>query len=204
MDGPMSTDDPPVIRLSDAPGKRESWDRPRLVVYLWSAVELLVVSSAWQPSSRVRTAALRAFGARIGEGVILRPRLRVRFPWKLEVGDHCWIGEDVWFHNQDRLVLGHNVVVSQGTLVTTGSHAFRDDMALRTKPIAIGDGAWVTSRCVVLAGADIGRSALVLPGTVVRGHVPRGSIFGSPGGVYLGERFHRPDGAAASAVGEVR
>ncbi|MGY1711365.1 hypothetical protein ACI8AC_17850 [Geodermatophilus sp. SYSU D00758] len=179
----------PVIDLSRAPGARESWDAPLWKVLLWSVAELLLVTNPWQISSRVRRAVLVAFGARIGAGVLLRPRLRVRFPWKLTVGDRSWIGEDVWLHNQDRLTIGSDVVVSQGTFVTTGSHAHRRDMALITRPVVIEDGAWVTARCVVLGGSRIGASALVTPNTVVSGDVPAGMVFGSRGGAVLGPRF---------------
>ena len=178
-----------VIELRDAPGRREAWDRRPAFVYCWSVCELLMVSNPWQPSSRLRTATLRAFGAQIGAGVILRPRLRVKFPWKLRIGAHAWVGEDVWLHNQDHLSIGSDAVVSQGTFVTTGTHAYRTDMALVTRPVVIEDGAWVTARCVVLAGSHIGRSAVVLPNTVVRGEVPDGSVFGTPSGHVLRERF---------------
>jgi putative colanic acid biosynthesis acetyltransferase WcaF len=180
---------PTVIDLSAAPGSGESWDAPAWKVYAWGFVEMLLVSSSWQVSSRLRRAALVAFGARIGEGVILRPRLRVRFPWKLAVGDRSWIGEGVWLHNQDQLSIGADAVISQGTFVTTGSHAHRRDMALITKPVFIEDGAWITARCVVLGGSRIGVSALVTPGTVVTGDVPDGMIFGQQPGAVLRPRF---------------
>ena len=183
------TNRPRVIDLSAAPGSGESWGAPTWKVYAWGLVELLLVSNPWQVSSRLRRAALVAFGARIGEGVLLRPRLRVRFPWKLSIGDRSWIGEDVWLHNQDQLTIGADAVVSQGTFVTTGSHAHRRDMALITSPVVIEDGAWVTARCVVLGGSRIGVSALVTPGSVVSGEVPDGMVFGSEGGRVLGPRF---------------
>ena len=132
---------PTVIDLSAAPGAAEAWGAPAWKVYAWGLVEMLFVSSSWQVSSRLRRAVLVAFGARIGQGVILRPRLRVRFPWKLVVGDRSWIGEDVWLHNQDQLTIGADAVISQGTFVTTGSHAHRQDMALITKPVIVEDGA---------------------------------------------------------------
>jgi putative colanic acid biosynthesis acetyltransferase WcaF len=181
---------PKVVDLSRAPGSGESWDAPAWKVYAWGLVELLLVSNPWQISSRIRRAALVAFGAQIGRGVVLRPRLRVRFPWKLVVGDRSWIGEDVWLHNQDRLTIGSDAVVSQGTFITTGSHAYRRDMALITKPVAIEDGAWVTARCVVLGGSRVGVSALVTPGTVVHGDVPDGMVFGQAGGSVLRPRFN--------------
>lgn len=186
----------PPIDLSQAPGARESWDRPLSTVLLWALVELLIVRNPWQLSSRLRVMALRRFGAQMGEGVITRPGLRVRFPWKLTVGDRSWIGEDVWLHNQDALDIGADVVVSQGTFITTGTHAFRTDMALRTRPIRLDDGVWVTSRCMVLGGAHIGESALILPNTVVQGEVPANSLYGSDTAGVVGWRF--PDDSNAS------
>lgn len=179
----------PPIDLSQAPGSREAWDRPLRTVLAWALAELLLVRNPWQLSSRLRIATLRRFGAVIGEGVIARPGLRVRFPWKLEVGDRSWLGEDVWLHNQDRLVIGSDVVVSQDSFVTTGTHAFRTDMALRTRPVRIEDGVWVTSRSVVLGGVTIGESALILPATVVRRDVPPNAIFGTPEASVVGQRF---------------
>jgi putative colanic acid biosynthesis acetyltransferase WcaF len=179
----------PVIDLGAAPGKRESWDAPTWKVYAWGLVELLLVSSSWQVSSRLRRAALVAFGARVGKGVLLRPRLRVRFPWKLSIGDRSWIGEDVWLHNQDQITIGSDVVISQGTFITTGSHAHRRDMALVTAPVAISDGAWITARCIVLGGSQVGVSTLITPGTVVSGTVPDGMVFGQAGGAVLRPRF---------------
>jgi putative colanic acid biosynthesis acetyltransferase WcaF len=169
----INDDDVPVVALSKAPGERTAWGRPARIVFAWAAVELLLVRNPWQISSAIRVWALRRFGAEIGRGVIFRPETRVKFPWKLTVGDDCWIGEGVWFHNQDRISLGHDVVISQETMLTTGSHRHRADMALVTRPIVIEDGAWVTSRCLITGGVTIGRSARVAPMTVVSQDVPR-------------------------------
>lgn len=169
-----------VIDLSKAPGERAAWDRPIWVVYAWGVCELLFLTNPWQISSSLRVAVLRLFGARIGTGVVFRPRTRVRFPWKLEIGDRSWIGEGAWFHNQALISVGSDVVISQETMLTTGSHAVHRDMALITRPIRIGDGAWVTTRCLVLGGADIGVSAVIQPYTVVRGDVPAGVVWGAP------------------------
>lgn len=157
----------PVIDLAKAPGAGEKWGRSKVTVYIWAAVELAFVTNPLQISSRLRIAALRMFGAKIGSNVTFRPRTRVKFPWRLEIGDNSWIGEGVWFHNQDDVVLGSNCVVSQETFISTGSHAYRTDMALITRPIHIEDGAWVTTRCIILGGCVVGRSAVVAPGTTV-------------------------------------
>lgn len=178
-----------VIKLSDAPGEKASWGRAAPIVYLWGVAELLFVTNPWQISSRLRVRVLRAFGAEIGDRVTFRPRTRVRFPWKLRIGDDSWIGEGVWFHNQDWIDVGHDVVISQETFLTTGSHAHRRDMGLLTRPIHVEPGAWITSRCMVLGGTRVGRSSLIKPMSVVAGDIPDGSIAeGQPARV-TGRRF---------------
>lgn len=179
----------PVIDLSKAPGERSSWDRPVWVVYLWAICELLFVTNAWQISSGLRIKVLRAFGAEIGDGVVFRPRTRVKFPWKLHIGDRSWIGEGVWFHNQDHIFIANDVVISQETFLTTGSHAHRRDMALITRPIHIEAGVWITSRCVVLGGTRVGRSALARPMTLVHGTVPENAVVGGSDCTVIGARF---------------
>ena len=189
LDAGVNDQQIPVIDLSLAPGRRAAWDRPRWCVYLWTITELLLVSNPWQPSSSLRRAALKVFGASIGAGVVLRPRLRVKFPWKLEIGARSWIGEDVWIHNQAHLSIGSDAVVSQGCFVTTGTHAYRGDMSLITRPVTLEDGVWITARCIVLSGSVLRRSALILPGTVVQGEVPPGAIYGGNPGQVTGNRF---------------
>lgn len=166
-----------VVDLSSAPGEHAAWDRPVWVVYLWGICELLFVTNPWQISSGLRVGVLRAFGANIGSNVIFRPRTRVRFPWKLHIGNRSWIGEGVWFHNQDDMYIGSDVVISQETMLTTGSHAHRRDMALLTRPIHVEDGVWITSRCMILGGVTVGRSALVQAMNRVDRDVPANAVW---------------------------
>lgn len=179
----------PVINLSNAPGERQLWNKPIWMILLWSVVELVLVTNPWQVSSRIRIAALRAFGGRIGANVIFRPRTKVKFPWNLEIGDRSWIGEGVWFHNQATISIGSDVVVSQETFLTTGSHRHRKDMGLVSRGIRIDDGTWITSRCMVLGGTSMGRSALAQPMTVIRGTIDSNTVVAGPACAVVGTRF---------------
>jgi putative colanic acid biosynthesis acetyltransferase WcaF len=161
-----------VIPLKDAPGSKEAWSKPAIVIVLWILVEYFFVTNPLQLSSKVRGAALKLFGAKIGSGVILRPRLRVKFPWNLEIGNDCWIGEGVWIHNQDKVTIENDVCISQETFITTGSHRFRTDMGLVTKPVLIEAGAWICSRAIVTAGSVIARNSVTPAGSLVK-HSPR-------------------------------
>jgi putative colanic acid biosynthesis acetyltransferase WcaF len=163
--------------------------RSRLVEALWIFVELLLVSNPLQVSSGVRIWALRCFGARIGTGLLMRPRLRVKFPWNLEIGDNCWIGEGVWIHNQDRVVIEDNVVISQEAFITTGSHDTRESMSLIIKPVVIRRGAWITTRCLILQGVEVGQNAIVTPGSVVNRSLPPEGMYGGNPAKFIRERW---------------
>jgi putative colanic acid biosynthesis acetyltransferase WcaF len=163
--------------------------RSRLVEAVWIMVEFFLVSNPLQVSSGVRAWALRLFGARIGVNVIMRPRLRVKFPWNLRVGDNCWIGEGVWIHNQGLVTIEDNAVVSQEAFVTTGSHDIYESMDLLVKPVIIRRGAWVTTRCIVLQGVEIGQNAILTPGSVANKSLPPASIYGGNPADFVRERW---------------
>ncbi|MCW2494344.1 WcaF family extracellular polysaccharide biosynthesis acetyltransferase [Jatrophihabitans sp.] len=168
----------PPIDLSRAGNGSFDTGRSKLHIGLWLLVEWLFVTNSLQISSKLRIMALRAFGATIGEGVIMRQRIRVKFPWRLTIGDRCWIGEGVWIHNQGELTIGADTVISQESFLTTGSHDLRATMDLVITPVHIGSGVWVTSRCMVLSGVEIGDNAVILPGSVVDRSVEAQSIYG--------------------------
>ena len=150
----------------------------------WFAGQPLV-RSHWVPFSRVKVAVLRAFGARIGNGVRVKPGVRVKFPWRLTVGDHVWIGEDVWIDNLAPVTLGSHVCVSQGAYLCTGSHDWgRDSFDLITRPIVVEDGAWVAAFARVGPGVTVGRGAvLTLGGVAVKSLEPGMVHAGDPAGV---------------------
>ncbi|WP_245982745.1 putative colanic acid biosynthesis acetyltransferase [Trinickia fusca] len=178
-----------VIDLSRAGKGNYVARRGRLIEALWFLVEACVIDNKLVPSSAVRVALLRVFGARIGTGCRFVHPVRVKAPWNLEVGDHCWFGVDVWIYNQALIRIGSHVCISQGTFLTAGSHDMRTTMDLHVAPIVIEDGAWISSKCVVQMGVTIGRSAVVTPLSVVhRSLAPEGVYGGNPCRL-IGKRF---------------
>ena len=160
-----------VVRTMTAMGARRQlagftgagYDKGRGVPWqaAWQVASAALVMP-WFVPVRVRIAVLRAFGARIGEGVNLRAGVRVHWPWKLEIGDHSWIGERVWILNLEPVSIGSDVCVSQDVLLCTGSHDRRSaTFEFDNAPITIGDGAWVAARATVLRGVRIGEDAVV-------------------------------------------
>lgn len=149
---------------------RGSYDkgRPLATQALWHGISHLVFQAWWAPG-RLRVFVLRAFGAQIGSGVVIRARVRVHWPWKLEVGDHSWIGEGVWLLNLEPIKVGAHVCLSQEAALITGSHDWRDpQFRYDNKPITVGDGAWVCARALILRGVRVGESVVIPAGAVVR------------------------------------
>lgn len=147
---------------------------------LWLLVSGLVTVRWWCPMG-LRLALLRAFGARIGTGVVLRHQVRIHWPWKLTVGDHSWIGEGAWILNLEPVTIGHDVCISQDVLLCTGSHDRRSPtFEYDNAPIVVDDGAWVAARATVLRGVTVGAGATVGACALVTRDVPPGATVLAP------------------------
>ena len=134
---------------------------------LWFATQHLVFAKWWCPAA-LRVAILRAFGANVGTGVLIRHRVRVHWPWKLTIGDHCWIGEGGWLLNLEEIVLRDNVCVSQDAFLCTGGHDPRSpSFEYDNGSISVGASSWIAARAIVLRGTDVPGGAVVPAGAVV-------------------------------------
>ena len=127
-----------------------------------------VFFAPWIPvPSAVKVAVLRAFGAKVGKGVVIRSRVNITFPWKLELGDHVWLGDEVMILSLERVVIGSNVCVSQRAFLCTGSHDFsKETFDLITRPIVVGDGCWIAAQAFVGPGAELPPGTMVKAGEV--------------------------------------
>lgn len=148
--------------------------RSRLIQAAWFVISNLVFMSWWCPR-RLRPVLLRSFGADIGTGVFIRHGVRVLWPWKLQVGDHTWIGEDVWLLNLEQITLGSDVCLSQGAFLCTGSHdRHSPSFEFDNGPITIGDQTWVAAQALILRGVDVQTRSVVGARAVVTRDVPTG------------------------------
>lgn len=146
----------------------------------WQLASGLIVVR-WWCTPNLRAMILRAFGARIGAGAIIRHRVRIHWPWKLTVGDGTWIGEGAWLLNLEPIVIGSDVCISQEVLLCTGSHDRRSPtFEFDNAPITVEDGAWLAARATVLRGSHIGHDAVIGATALVSGAVAAHAIVLAP------------------------
>lgn len=129
---------------------------------LWIVVSFLLFRLFPLPASRLKRAALRLFGATVGEGVVIKPDVRIQFPWKLTIGDHVWLGEQCWLLNLAPITLGADVCISQRAFLCTGNHDYRSPrFDLIAEPIAVEPGAWIGAGAWVGPGVRVGTHAVL-------------------------------------------
>ncbi len=174
-----------------SPGRTLAWRS------LWMFLGLPLLRSTWLASSTVRVGLLRLFGARIGQRVVIRQHVTVKYPWHLTVGNDCWIGEQVWIDNLTLVRLGDSVCLSQGAYLCTGNHDWTDPaFGLRVAAIELETGAWAGARSLLLPGVQLGEGAVVGAGSVVSGRVPAYQVFSGNPAIFLKERRIRDSAAS--------
>jgi putative colanic acid biosynthesis acetyltransferase WcaF len=181
-----------AIDLSRFRNNRFDRARPFWVEALWLITQALFVSS-WLPGSGYRRLILKLFGASVGKNVVIKPRVRIKFPWQLVIGNNSWIGEDVWIDNLAFVTIGSSACISQGTYLCTGSHDWTSPtFDLVVKAIVIGDGAWVAAKSTVGPGVTVGEGAVLgLGGTALKDLDPWSIYIGTPA-MFVRERFVKP------------
>lgn len=148
----------------------------KIWIGIWFCAQHIIFKSAFFPST-LRPFLLRLFGASVGSGVLIRRGVRVHFPWNLEIGDNCWIGEEVWFINHEKIKIGSNVCISQRSIICSGGHDYRSaSLEYGHKPIEIKDGAWICLDAKVLPGVTIGECSVISASEIVRKSVPENSM----------------------------
>lgn len=157
----------------------DSFDRgaSRTKEALWLLASGLLFAS-WIPGSRWRRMLLKSFGSRIGHGVVLKPRMTVKFPWRLQIGDYAWIGENVWIDNLELVSIGAHACVSQGAYLCTGSHDWSlESFDLIVRPIEVGAHAWVGAQSVLTPGTVMGEGAVLTAASIGKGTLAAWTVY---------------------------
>lgn len=130
--------------------------------------------------SRLRTRLFQMIGFDIGAGTVIWGKLQLVGPApiteQLSVGKECWINTECYFELGERIDIGDRVSIGQQVMILTNSHRVGGEVrragSLHSKPVSVGDGAWLSTRCTILPGVTIGEGSIVAAGAVVTRSVP--------------------------------
>jgi putative colanic acid biosynthesis acetyltransferase WcaF len=156
--------------------------RPLSVRLLWMLANRAFLQTAFPWPSGLKCRLLRAFGASVGSRIVIKPRVNVKHPWNLTIGDHSWIGEGVWLDSLGAIRIGSNACLSQGVMIETGNHDWsKPTFDLVVKEVVIENGAWAAVRSLLLPGSRLASHAVLGAGAVLSGDTePYGVYAGNP------------------------
>jgi putative colanic acid biosynthesis acetyltransferase WcaF len=152
------------------------------VVLLWQIVQATLFACSPQPLYGWRRFLLRLFGATVGQRVLVRPSVRIAYPWKVELGDYAWIGDHTELYSLGPIMIGANAVVSQRCYLCAATHDFRQlDFPIIAKGVTVGAEAWIATDVFVAPGVRIGQGAVIgARSSVFRDIGDHEIAFGSP------------------------
>jgi putative colanic acid biosynthesis acetyltransferase WcaF len=161
-----------------------SWYRPgsRFKILIWMVCSFLLFNHSLAILNSLKCFLLRAFGAKIGKGVLIKPSVNIKYPWLLTIGDHCWIGENVWIDNLAEVKIGDHVCISQGAMLLTGNHNYAmPNFDLMIKPITLEEGVWIGALSVVCPGVYAESHAILTVNSVATKRMKAFTIYqGNP------------------------
>ena len=150
-----------TLLKSDLSSFNNDWYNPGNPVkrFLWYFFNVTIMLNPLNPFSGLKKLVLKMFGAKIGKGVVIKPRVNIKYPWKLRVGNHVWIGEKVWIDNLAEVKIENHVCISQGAMLLCGNHNYKkSSFDLIARSIRLKEGCW------------IGAYAVVCPGVICKSH----------------------------------
>ena len=149
---------------------------------IWYFINALFFLNPWNPSSRIKVMLLGLFGAKVGEGAIIKPSVNIKYPWLLQIGNDVWIGENVWIDNLAKVIIGNDVCVSQGAMLLTGNHNYKKEtFDLILGEINLKDGCWIGAKTVVCPGVICGEHSILSVGSVANKNLDDYGIYqGNP------------------------
>lgn len=151
--------------------------RGKVTVQLWWIVQATLFRASPQFMFGFRRFLLRCFGARIGRGVLVRPTVRITYPWHLSIGDHSWVGDDSVIYNLAPVSIGANVAIAHRVYLCTGLHDIRTPtFDIGAEPVVIEDQAWLANDAFVAPGVRIGRGAVIGARSTVLESMPEGML----------------------------
>lgn len=143
---------------------QDTYDRGRSgwFIILWWIIQGTIFRFSIHNMYGFRNFLLKLFGAKLGKDVRIRSSAKFYYPWKIEIGDNSWIGDEVMLYSLDYITIGKNCIVSQQSYLCTGSHNISSSsFKLITKPITIEDYCWIAVDVFIGQGVTIKEGSVI-------------------------------------------
>jgi putative colanic acid biosynthesis acetyltransferase WcaF len=162
-----------------------SWYHPGsngIVRLIWYFTNVLFFINPLNPFSGLKIWLLKLFGAKIGKGVVIKPSVNIKYPWRLQIGHYTWIGEGVWIDNLEQVTIGNHCCLSQDVRLICGNHNYKKTtFDLMIAPIIMGDGVWIGACCLVTGGVTCYSHSVLSAGGITHTDLQAYSIYsGAP------------------------
>ena len=151
----------------------------RIARLVWNITYVIFFKYSPRPMHAWRSFILRLFGAKIGKGVHIYPKVKIWAPWNLEAHDEVGVADGVELYCQGRIILEYRSIISQRSYICTGTHDFTiKGHPLYTKSITISKLAWVAAEAFVGPGVVVGEGAVIGARSAVFKDVASWSVVG--------------------------
>lgn len=102
----------------------------------------------------------------------------------IRIGARCAINYDAYFDGSGGIQMGDDCLLGPRVSIFSSNHGFESVCGLiREQPksfsrVEIGDNVWIGAHVVILAGSRIGSNCVIAAGSVVKGELSSGAIYG--------------------------
>ncbi|MEM9678885.1 MAG: WcaF family extracellular polysaccharide biosynthesis acetyltransferase [Bacteroidota bacterium] len=154
----------------------------RVKRFFWYYTNQFFFNSYWFPFATLKITLLRIYGAKVGKGVVIKPKVNIKYPWHLRIGSGVWIGEDVWIDNLTEVKIEDNCCISQGAMLLTGNHNYKKStFDLIVGQITLKEGVWIGAKSIVCPGVTCHSYAVLSVGSVANKNLEAYGIYtGNP------------------------
>ena len=154
----------------------------KVKMMLWYFTNALFFNNPLNPFNGLKIKLLKIFGAKIGVNLVLKPKVNIKYPWNLEIGNNVWIGESVWLDSLNKITIDDNVCISQGAFLLCGSHDYKkSSFDLITKPIYLEEGTWICAKAIVCPGVRCKSHSVLSLGSIATQDLEKYTIYrGNP------------------------
>src|SRR3972149_7919935 len=172
------------MQKTDLSKFNNSWYNPSaswLTRVMWYCTNACFFNSYF-PFYSFKIFLLRLYGTKVGCGVVVKPKVNIKYPWNITIGNHAWIGENVWLDSLGKITVGANSCISQGAMLITGNHNYKKiNFDLIVKDIILEEGVWIGAGAIVCAGVTCKSHSVLTAGSVATAHLEAYAIYqGNP------------------------